>query len=156
MCSSDLNATDAAGNAAAGAAAGATAGATASSESDAATSENAQSDMQPVEDTASLTADDLIGTSVVGPHNDSVGDVGDIVLTPEGAIEAVIIDVGGFLGIGEKPVSVSLDDLQFMRDSNGSLAVQTDMTSEQFEAAPQYNPDEAAASNASGESQSTN
>lgn len=123
---------------------------------DAASSEGGQSDMQPVEDTSSLTADDLIGTSVVGPNNESVGDVGDIVLTPEGSIEAVIIDVGGFLGIGEKPVSVNLDDLQFMRDSGGSLAVQTQMTEDQLENAPEYQPEENASGAESGATEGQN
>ncbi|MDY8107658.1 PRC-barrel domain-containing protein [Fulvimarina sp. 2208YS6-2-32] len=116
---------------------------------------DAQADMQPVDDTSTLTADDLIGTSVVGPTNDSVGDVGDIVLSPEGGIEAVIIDVGGFLGIGTKPVSVNLDDLQFMRDANGSLAVQTALTSEQLEAAPEFEEDAATGAAATGAAATT-
>ncbi|MER0239027.1 PRC-barrel domain-containing protein [Fulvimarina sp. MAC8] len=118
---------------------------------DSASSEGGQSDMQPLDDTSSLTADDLIGTSVVGPDNESVGDVGDIVLSQDGGIEAVIIDVGGFLGIGEKPVSVSMDELQFMQDSGGSLSVQTQMTEDQLENAPEYTPEESAAGG-SGES----
>ncbi|EAU40762.1 hypothetical protein FP2506_03509 [Fulvimarina pelagi HTCC2506] len=117
---------------------------------DAASTESGQGEMQPLEDTSSLTADDLIGTSVVGPDNASVGDVGDIVLSQDGGIEAVIIDVGGFLGIGEKPVSVSMDELQFMQDANGSLSVQTQMTEDQLENAPEYTPEEDAAGEAAG------
>ncbi|MEN3791813.1 PRC-barrel domain-containing protein [Fulvimarina sp. MAC3] len=119
------------------------------------TSEGGQSDMQPVEDTSTLTADDLIGTTVTGPNNESVGDVGDIVLSPEGGIQDIIVDVGGFLGIGEKPVAVSMDNLEFMRDSNGSLAVQSNMTEQQLEDAPEYTPNDAAAGGGNGSSSDT-
>jgi hypothetical protein len=37
----------------------------------------------------------------------------------EGAIKAVEVDVGGFLGIGEKPVAVGFEALRFRRDEDG-------------------------------------
>ena len=90
---------------------------------------------------ADLTADNLIGTTVYGPDDSSIGSVGDIALTPEGQVDAVIVDVGGFLGIGAKPVAVAMDNLQFMRDSGGSMYLSTAFTQEQLEAAPEYDRD---------------
>ncbi len=85
---------------------------------------------------ADLTADNLIGTSVYGPDNQTIGSIGDIALTPEGQVDAVIVDVGGFLGIGAKPVAVAMDNLQFMRDSGGSLTLTTQFTQDQLRNAP--------------------
>lgn len=90
---------------------------------------------------ADLTADNLIGTSVYGPDNQTIGSIGDIALTPEGQVDAVIVDVGGFLGIGAKPVAVAMDNLQFMRDSGGSLTLTTQFTQDQLRNAPEFNRD---------------
>ncbi|WP_182085426.1 PRC-barrel domain-containing protein [Aureimonas sp. ME7] len=90
---------------------------------------------------ADLTADNLIGTSVYGPENQTIGSIGDIALTPQGQVDAVIVDVGGFLGIGAKPVAVAMDNLQFMRDSGGTLTLTTQFTQDQLRNAPEYNRD---------------
>lgn len=94
-----------------------------------------------VQDDATLTADDLMGTTVYGPNDESVGDIGDIAMNAEGRIDAVIVDVGGFLGIGEKPVAVGMDNLNFMRDQDGTLYLYTQFTQDQLENAPEYNQD---------------
>ncbi|MBB3950457.1 PRC-barrel domain-containing protein [Aureimonas jatrophae] len=90
---------------------------------------------------AELTADNLIGTAVSGPDNARIGSIGDIALTPEGQVDAVIVDVGGFLGIGAKPVAVAMDNLQFMRDSGGKLTLTTQFTQDQLRNAPEFNRD---------------
>ena len=58
-----------------------------------------------------LTAEELIGTRVVGPDNQQIAEVGDLVLTEDGKVDAVLVDFGGFLGIGEKRVAVAMDNL---------------------------------------------
>ncbi|NDV85711.1 hypothetical protein GTW51_03245 [Aurantimonas aggregata] len=97
--------------------------------------------MMAVTDQTELTADNLLGTSVYGPNEESVGDIADIALSADGQVDAVIVDVGGFLGIGAKPVAVSMDNLQFMQDAGGSLYLYTQFTQEQLEAAPEYDAD---------------
>lgn len=102
------------------------------------TDTNTRDGMTAVTDRAELTADNLIGTTVYGPDDGAVGDIGDIALSTEGGVEAVIVDVGGFLGIGAKPVAVSMENLDFMQDSGGSLYLYTQFTKEQLEAATEY------------------
>ncbi|UIJ72911.1 PRC-barrel domain-containing protein [Aurantimonas sp. HBX-1] len=97
--------------------------------------------MTAVTDQSELTADNLLGATVYGPNEENVGDIADIALSPEGQVDAVIVDVGGFLGIGAKPVAVAMDNLQFMQDSSGSLYLYTQFTQEQLEAAPEYDAD---------------
>ena len=86
-----------------------------------------------------LTAEKLIGTTVYGPNDGNIGEVGDIALNAEGNVDAIIVDVGGFLGIGEKPVAVAMDNLQFMKDSGGSMYLYTQFTQEELENVPEYN-----------------
>lgn len=49
---------------------------------------------------------------------DRVGEIGDVVVGPEGAIKSVVLDIGGFLGLGEKHVNTSMEKLKFARDSD--------------------------------------
>jgi hypothetical protein len=53
-------------------------------------------------------------------------------------VDAVIIDVGGFLGMGEKEVAVGMDNLTFMVDEDGDHYLYTTFTKEQLDAAPTY------------------
>lgn len=89
-------------------------------------------------DAASLSADNVIGTTVYGQNDENVGEISDVVLSQDGKVEAVIIDVGGFLGVGEKSVAVSMDNLAFMADGDGNHYLYTSMTEEQLEAQPAY------------------
>ena len=57
-------------------------------------------------------ASKLIGTTVVGPNNESIGDVNDVLMERDGHAAAVIVGVGGFLGIGEKDVAISFDHIE--------------------------------------------
>ncbi len=84
-----------------------------------------------------LSADKLKGTTVYGADDANLGEIGDVVLTGE-KVDAVIIDVGGFLGMGEKPVAVGMDNLAFMADKDGNHYLYTTFTKAQLEAAPAY------------------
>ena len=89
-------------------------------------------------DMGAISADDLIGTTVYGANDENVGSVGDVILSQDGNVDAIIIDVGGFLGIGSKEVAVGMDNLEFMTDANGNMYLYTQFTEEQLEAQPEY------------------
>jgi sporulation protein YlmC with PRC-barrel domain len=88
--------------------------------------------------TAEIRSEELVGTTVYGAEDANVGEIGDVVLNTDGKIDAVIIDVGGFLGIGEKEVAVGIDNLAFMQDANGNKYLYTNFTKEQLEAQAAY------------------
>lgn len=96
------------------------------------------------EDRAALTADDLIGTAVSDMNDENVGDIDDIVLTEDGQVGNVIVDVGGFLGIGARPVAFDFSDLEIARDEGGmtsSLRVWVQVTEEELENMPEWTGD---------------
>lgn len=97
---------------------------------------------RPLIDASKISADQLLNTTVYGADNTNVGEIGDVLLSADGKVDAVVIDVGGFLGIGEKPVAIAFSDFTIAEDQNGSLLLQTAFTREQLDAAPTY--DEAA------------
>ncbi len=88
---------------------------------------------------AQLTADDLEGTTAYGPANERLGTIGDVVLADDGkTVDAVVVDFGGFLGIGTKPVAVAFDNLKFQQDQNNNRYVRLNVTKEQLENAPAF------------------
>jgi sporulation protein YlmC with PRC-barrel domain len=86
-----------------------------------------------------IRSEDFVGTTVYGANDENVGEVGDVIMSADGGqIDAVILDVGGFLGIGEKEVALGLDNLTFLSDADGDLYVYTSLTKEQLEAQAAY------------------
>lgn len=90
---------------------------------------------QPIDQ---IRADDFIGTTIYGADDAKVGEVGDVVLSQDGKVDAVLVDVGGFLGMGEKEVALGMDNLHFMTDENGKLYLYTSLTKDALEAQPAY------------------
>ena len=55
---------------------------------------------------------DLEGKTVYGSEGENIGEINDVLVSQDGGVNAVIIGVGGFLGIGEKDVAVQMSALQ--------------------------------------------
>ena len=91
-----------------------------------------------VVDQSNLSAEKLIGTPVYGEGRKALGEIGDVILDPQQQVRSFVVDVGGFLGLGEKPVSMSAADLTVFRDAEGELHIYTPYTEEQLSALPEY------------------
>lgn len=59
----------------------------------------------------SWRASKLMGMSVYNQANEKLGEVNELLVDPAGKISAVVIGVGGFLGMGEHDVAVSMSQL---------------------------------------------
>lgn len=91
---------------------------------------------------------------------DNIGEINEVVLGRDGSIKAVVLGVGGFLGIGEKNVAVSMNDVRFVRNGDGAndYFLVVNSTKEALNAAPAYmTPDDvkAAANNAADTTNAT-
>jgi len=60
------------------------------------------------------------GTDVLGSDGQSIGDVSDILFDKSGKVEAFIISVGGFLGVGAKEVALAPNSFDVVRGQNGA------------------------------------
>lgn len=83
-----------------------------------------------------LTTDNLDGTTVYGPGDEKIGHVSHLHGT--GPAATIVVDVGGFLGIGAKPVALPIQDLDFMRDEDGEVHAVTRFTKEQLKELPEH------------------
>ncbi|MGF6426352.1 MULTISPECIES: PRC-barrel domain-containing protein [Bradyrhizobium] len=61
-------------------------------------------------------ASKVVGLSVYNDANESVGSINDLLMEKGGAIKAVVIGVGGFLGVGEHLVAVPIDKVKFVSE----------------------------------------
>jgi len=69
-----------------------------------------------------LAKDHLIGMKVKGPDGKIVGDIEDLIVSDGNTVVGIVMGTGGFLGMGEKKVGVSLSALKF-EESNGVFSV---------------------------------
>jgi putative membrane protein len=96
-------------------------------------------------DLTTLKGDDLKGMDVLDPQGEKIASINDFVLTDDGKIDAVIVDFGGFLGIGTKQVALAFEGLDFVGDQNGNRYLVVNVTKDQLDAQPAYNKDDYAA-----------
>ena len=78
----------------------------------------------------------LTGATIYGRGDETVGTVSHV--HGSGGNAQVVIDVGGFLGIGSKPVLVAVSDLDMMRDEDGVVHGVTRWATEDLKALPEH------------------
>ena len=108
----------------------------------------AQQPAQPTDSTATaavtvdaskaVLATSFIGSSVYTASNENVGDINDLIFDNKGAIQAVIVGVGGFLGMGEKDVAMPLDKITVTRDETNAIKLTIQASREDLEKAPAF------------------
>ena len=86
--------------------------------------------------TTELTPAVLEGATIYDADDHKLGTLDHIY--GSGVSGTAVIDVGGFLGIGAKPVGVALTDLQFMRDEDGDVHAVTNWTKDQLKDMPEH------------------
>jgi sporulation protein YlmC with PRC-barrel domain len=91
--------------------------------------------------TEDIIVNDLLGAPVYSTAADDaeeIGKVNDLVITADGDINAVIIGVGGFLGIGEKNVAVDYASLDYVVAADNTWRWVLGTTREALESAPEF------------------
>jgi opacity protein-like surface antigen len=82
----------------------------------------------------------VIGTTVYGPDNASIGEVNDVLIGNDGKIRAAVIGVGGFLGVSEKYVAIPFEQLNIGRKPDSSMIdkIKVSFTKDQLKSAPAF------------------
>jgi len=87
----------------------------------------------------SFSANEYIGATVWNLQNQDVGDINDLILSKDGQVQAVVIGVGGFLGLGEKDVAIDFDAVTTSENSQtGAVKFIVDASADQLAAAPAF------------------
>ncbi|MGM4902074.1 PRC-barrel domain-containing protein [Tardiphaga sp. 866_E4_N2_1] len=61
-------------------------------------------------------ASKLMGLNVYNEANEKLGDINELLVDKSGNVRAVVIGIGGFLGMGEHDIAVSMDKLKFIEE----------------------------------------
>jgi sporulation protein YlmC with PRC-barrel domain len=94
----------------------------------------------------------LIGATVYGQDNASIGEVNDVLVANDGAVRAAVIGVGGFLGVGEKNVAVPFSALKISGkpDSSSIQKITVSFTKDELKSAPNFAYADTASSTTTG------
>ena len=85
-----------------------------------------------------MLASTWIGSTVYDSSDQNLGDINDILFDADHNATAIVLGVGGFLGIGEKSVAVSIDAVNVTTDENGKPKFVVDATSDELKNAPTF------------------
>ena len=86
--------------------------------------------------TTELTPTVLEGATIYDAEDHKIGSVSH--LHGSGATTQVVVDVGGFLGLGAKPVGLPIQHLDFMRDEHGAVHAVSSWTKDQLRGMPTH------------------
>jgi len=88
-----------------------------------------------------ISVDMLLGKTVYGADDARLGTVDDVIVDDAGAAKNVIIDFGGFLGMGTTQVALSFDEMTILtNEGNEDVRIYVEATKEQVQAMPTYTP----------------
>lgn len=81
---------------------------------------NTMTQMQP----GQWRASKLEGLNVYNNNNEKIGDISELLVDESGKIQAVVVGVGGFLGMGEHDVAIPFEQVKFVNEprANASAA----------------------------------
>jgi sporulation protein YlmC with PRC-barrel domain len=94
---------------------------------------------QPSVSSMRLLASDIYKADVYDESENKIGDVTDLAINSSGNIRVAIIGVGGFLGVGQKDVSIPFKDLKISA-RNGKDWLTLNRTKEALRSMPAYEP----------------
>jgi sporulation protein YlmC with PRC-barrel domain len=88
-----------------------------------------------------LASKQLKSMSVLGADGNKLGSVDDVLIDRNGSVKALVIGVGGFLGIGAKQIALPFKQFQVVPGTDGKADVLTlSMTKEQLNDADEFKP----------------
>lgn len=93
--------------------------------------------------TGHMESDDLIGATVksTAEEDEDIGNVDKLLIDESGQITALVLSLGGFLGMGEKDIAIAWDSLDFSHEDD-DLVIRVNATQDSLENAPEYEGEE--------------
>lgn len=92
----------------------------------------------PAQSAAEFRTSKLIGTDIFNNANENIGEIQDVLVKADGSATGVVLSVGGFLGMGERYVSVPMTKLTISRNSDNDPKIMIDATKDSLKAMPEY------------------
>ncbi len=87
-----------------------------------------------------MLVDELDDADVVTGDDKNIGEIEDVLVGSDHRIRALVVEVGGFLGMGKKEVAVNFDRFEQSRNEDGKLRLRLQATVDELKAAPEFVP----------------
>ncbi len=71
---------------------------------------------QPMSHKGQWRSSKVIGVNVYNANNENLGEINELLVDQSGKVQAVVIGVGGFLGMGERYVAIPFEKLQWSNE----------------------------------------
>ena len=84
-----------------------------------------------------MLVSNLKGVDVMGNNNEKIGDISDILVSKDGKVEAYLLSIGGFLGVGAKEVALNPSSVQLTQENN-TWKAKVSMSKDQLEQATAF------------------
>lgn len=89
--------------------------------------------------TDAVTSERLTGAGIYSDADEKIGTIAELVLDESGQTQEVVVDIGGFLGIGAKSVALPMSDVELVQADDGDeVRGYVTMTREELEALPEH------------------
>lgn len=91
-----------------------------------------------VETGPGFAPEELIGADILDFDGQVVAQVNDVVTGADGEVETILINVGGFLGLGARTVGIPFEDVTVDTDDAGKIVLRTPLTSDDISDLPEF------------------
>ena len=85
-----------------------------------------------------IAASELMGRSVYSAEGEDIGQISDLLIDEDNRLVGVVIGIGGFLGIGEKPIAVEIERVSRASTQDGTEQLVLNYTRAELEQAPEF------------------
>ncbi|MFG6595064.1 PRC-barrel domain-containing protein [Sulfitobacter sp. 1A13368] len=80
-----------------------------------------------------LDSEEFLGLAAFGQNDNWIGEISQVTFSEDGQIKMVILDIGGFLGLGETQVAVPLDMIELRRLGGDDLRAYVSATEKELQ-----------------------
>lgn len=88
-----------------------------------------------MQSTNQIRAEKLVGKKLTNAQGNAIGDAESVIIDKDGKVAALIVGVGGYLGVGEHRVAIAWKDLQVL---NGGRTIRTNLSKAELKGLPEY------------------
>ena len=86
----------------------------------------------PIAAAGDWSASKMSGVNVYNEANDKIGEISDVIITEQGQVKGVVIEAGGFLGMGKHYVLVAINSLKFSNEAGKTSSGKTSETKREW------------------------
>jgi sporulation protein YlmC with PRC-barrel domain len=90
---------------------------------------------------AGTTVTNFYKQNVYDLSNNTIGTIDDVLINTDGRVSALIVGVGGFLGVGEKDVAIPFRAIRASRKDNNTWVLVLNTTKDALKTAPGFTYD---------------